>query len=788
LTDWQRRLLDGLGARFSSASADAPAELVWTNLPSSWGVFVFLGIVAAAVYAIFALYRRELASCPRWAKATLGGLRAACLMLLVVILLNPAVVHVEQRTLRPTIVVLRDASQSMNTVDALLAGTISRVETVNRVLASEDAKLVEQLASKGRIAIADFAEQVKWREGPEPLVAEGRETDLAAAIRQALAVGRPAAIVMLTDGQHTANYDPRAAAREAAARRVPLMIVGIGDPTRRQNVAVRSVSSVPQTWRGEPFEIEATIQFQGTEASEVLVELIEQRADDASNSGGAVVQSRQVPVPASESSQARVQFTHAAKADGAYIYRVRAHPPAGDALADDDMAVSNVVNVESREQVRVLLVAGSPTWDYRLLQKLLVRDKTMSLSCWLQSLDEDRAPDGTAPIRSLPRTKAELFAYDVLLLLDPDPRELDEAWVELVTEFVGQHGGGLFYMAGPKYTGQLLTTERTAGIARLLPVTFGDLKAQQVTALLATNQRAWPLSVPAASGDHPLLRFFPDREETVSLWNSLPGVLWSFPCQEAKPTAQVLVEHSDPTLRGRSGGRPLLVSGRFGAGQTVYLGMEGTWRWRKAGRQAEFFDKFWVQAVRSLVAGRSLAGRQRGMVQTDRDRYEIGERIVVTARLLDDSYEPLVAEMIDATVAASGQADEHLTLLPEPNRPGEYVGATTARRLGSHEISVNAAANGTGARGAHFHVELPSAETSQVWLNKPLLLELASLSGGRYFDVDQAGDVVRAVPDQTETIETRTPPEPIWDTGGMLLALVGLLCTEWLLRKRFQLL
>jgi hypothetical protein len=101
-------------------------------------------------------------------------------------------------------------------------------------------------------------------------------------------------------------------------------------------------------------------------------------------------------------------------------------------------------------------------------------------------------------------------------------------------------------------------------------------------------------------------------------WETLPGIFWSFPSDEPKPTANVLVEHSDPTLKKVVGSRPLLVSGRYGAGQVLYLGFNGTWRWRKAGRQAEFFDKFWIQAVRYLVEGRSLEGRRRGYVNGTR--------------------------------------------------------------------------------------------------------------------------------------------------------------------------
>ena len=97
-----------------------------------------------------------------------------------------------------------------------------------------------------------------------------------------------------------------------------------------------------------------------------------------------------------------------------------------DELAEDDnQLASAVVKVLSRERVRVLLVAGAPTWEYRLVQKLLSRDKTITVSCWLQTLDEERAQEGTRPITRLPITKEELFYYDVMMLFDPNPQEFD---------------------------------------------------------------------------------------------------------------------------------------------------------------------------------------------------------------------------------------------------------------------------------------------------------------------------------------------------------------------------
>jgi len=55
-------------------------------------------------------------------------------------------------------------------------------------------------------------------------------------------------------------------------------------------------------------------------------------------------------------------------------------------------------------------------------------------------------------------------------------------------------------------------------------------------------------------------------------------------------------------------------------------------------------------------------------------------------------------------------------------------------------------------------------------------------------EVNEINQLAAAVPNRVERVEERSSPRPLWDTPGMLLVLVGLLSTEWLLRKRFTLL
>jgi hypothetical protein len=177
-------------------------------------------------------------------------------------------------------------------------------------------------------------------------------------------------------------------------------------------------------------------------------------------------------------------------------------------------------------------------------------------------------------------------------------------------------------------------------------------------------------------------------------------------------------------------------------------------------------------------------------VQTDRDRYEVGEKINITARLQDPTYNPLDAPRIDATIQVGSDTPETVPLLPVPNQKGAFQVTVTARKTGINTVRINIPSG--EAEGATiempFTVELPSVETSQVWLDRPLLKDLAELSGGKYFDVSQLKELVAAIPNKSETIEVREKPDLLWDVRGMLIGLVALLGVEWFVRKQFKLL
>ncbi len=497
----------------------------------------------------------------------------------------------------------------------------------------------------------------------------------------------------------------------------------------------------------------------------------------------------ELTIPEGGDGQQRLAFTHVPEEPGMRSYTVRIAPVPDESNPDDNQPAAPLRVKVLDDNARILLISGTANWEYRALTRLFMREKMLNLSCWLQSLDQGREQQGNTPISVLPDTKEALFEYDVVIMIDPDPAEFDAAWVSLLSEFVREHSGGFLFMTGPINSGKFIMGDATGKIQEILPVSLGDVAALQADSLGSTYETQWPLGVVASNVDRPIMRFFPDAAESLMQWKKMPGVFWSFPASKPKPASRVLIEHSNPNLTRDQIPRPLLVTGQFGSGRTTYIGFDGTWRWRVKGYDGEFFKRFWIQTTRYLVEGRALAGKRRGVIESDRFRYQVGDRIRLNAQLREPNFDPLDEEEIKGLVTVPGSEPTVLTFTKVPNQTGKFEASIPASIPGNHTVSIELpGADSEVAIDADFTVMLPIRETQESWLDKPGLVELAQSSGGKYFDIDQTASLVAAVPSRIRRYETQSEPMPLWDNRSVLIALAVLLTLEWAARKKFKLL
>ena len=374
-------------------------------------------------------------------------------------------------------------------------------------------------------------------------------------------------------------------------------------------------------------------------------------------------------------------------------------------------------------------------------------------------------------------------------MLDPDPGEFNDEIIDLYKSFVSEHSGGFLYMPGPVNAGKFLSDSRTSSVIELLPVSLGDVGGMEVSGLLSLNNREWPLTIVSANADQPIMRFYEDPQKTLAQWKKLPGTYWSFPALEAKPATKVLIEHSDPTLRKKEIPRPLLVTGQFGTGRTTYLGFDGTWRWRTKGLDAEFFKRFWVQTTRYLIEGRSLAGKKRGQIETERFQYQIGDKIRLTATLREKNFEWMNDEKVKGILTyPNGEKKEVLFDLLE-NQKGIYETTVVAVNEGAYDVLIELEGNNNERVNinSNFMVVFPFQEIKETWLDSDKLKAIANTTGGGYYNPDEIAAIPDAIPDLSRKLSYDSPPMPIWDNRIVFSMLFLLLVSEWAFRKKYKL-
>lgn len=90
--------------------------------------------------------------------------------------------------------------------------------------------------------------------------------------------------------------------------------------------------------------------------------------------------------------------------------------------------------------------------------------------------------------------------------------------------------------------------------------------------------------------------------------------------------------------------------------------------------------------------------------------------------------------------------------------------------------------------GTDFEVQAPPGELANVRMDEPELRRLAERTEGQYFNCLTLDDLLSAIPEGHKVPLDTDPPMPLWNTWPVLALFIGLLLTEWLLRKRKRML
>jgi uncharacterized membrane protein len=432
----------------------------------------------------------------------------------------------------------------------------------------------------------------------------------------------------------------------------------------------------------------------------------------------------------------------------------------------------------ARDTMRVLHIAGHPSWDVRFLRQFLSSHPGVELiSFYLLVEAEDFAPHSREELALIPFPTDELFLRELgnfdLLIIHNFPLGtyflLTEKHLDRLRLFVEQ-GGALMFLGGDKAF-SLGGVEKTP-LADILPVALpaADEKPGYVEGPLKAHLAPGGLS-------HPVTTALVRGEEVPFSFSGLPPLAGANALGVPRPGSGVLAAVSSP-----SGTLPLIVTGKAQKGRILLVATDSLWKWAFPASlshdSSSFYRRFFMNALAWLtrdprmdeleimaLEGATLEGRETGATVCIKGAAEPGAVAEVRAEWRDvGGKQPAFRLELQAPLENSRCA----TVVLPPARAGAWM-VSGVVETDSREF-----------RGSSVVVLQRERETYVDQLTRRIRPMLAT--SFHPFMVDRPFSISLGT---RELTLARPVITPVWSSPYLFAFLLLLLVTEWYLRKRW---
>jgi uncharacterized membrane protein len=713
------------------------------------------------------------------------ALRAVSALLALFLLLEPAVQLLQTARVRNRFAVLVDGSRSMRF--PLTAGGPTRAEAAAAFVADHRSELA-RLAERVDLEWATFASELSPTDAAavaRGLPPTGGRTDLLGAL-QAAATGsgaarRLAGVLVISDGTDNAALAgglTAAARAELRAMGAPVNVVAVGQEAPR-DLAIERIAVDDFAFVRNTVTVEVTLRVHGFGQEALTLALRRE---------GAVV--AQAPVRLQPGvDRYLVPLAFAPDATGTFVFTVVAPVLPGEAVTENNQR-SFVLRV-IRDRVRVLLVAGRPSWDERFLRGLLKQDPNVDLVSFFILRTNNDAPGPQDQLSLIPFPVQEIFGpqlktFDAVILCNfayLPYRMLDiERFLPNLRDYV-RSGGGLAMVGGEQSFGE--GRYGVTPLAEVLPVESLDgagLVEEPVSPRLTAEGRR-----------HPITALGSGEAASAAAWEQLPALEFLNRTRPLPPGsgATVLLEAPGVLVDGRPA--PVVAVREVGTGRSLAVTTDGSWRWgfvaaeRGGGDRA--YRRFWGAALRWLVRDPDLSPLK---VEPDQPSVEPGAPVGLTLGLRGADFapapgRPITVELVNEdgrsvarrSVVSGPDGAARLELTPPAAGAYKVVARTeTAGGPGSPASPVETATTAVAVRGA-------GPEDADAVPRPELLSAVAELTGGASSALPGGGLPKLALIDPEVVEIGRRKDQPIWDRWWYLAGLAATLAAEWVLRRRW---
>jgi uncharacterized membrane protein len=726
------------------------------SFASAWPLWILYVLVAVGI-AIFAftLYRQR--HLPWWRKVIVGTLQTLLLATVLVMLWQPVLLVERVRDRENVVAVVMDASASM----AHGEGDKSRLQ--ESVAALQNGPL-DALRKSFGVRLFSFSGPVQTLKQLSDIPPPGSQTRIGDALNTVLQTGATtplSGVVIISDGGENGGTLSEERLAELATFGVPVHTVGVGPEKTPNDLELDSVTLADNASPGEVLNADVSIRHSAKGKTRLRVYDGEKllAATDITLTSDAGVTTQSIAVPAGDPGVRDLRFTL-------------------DPLPNERNTINNtrthVMDVTPRRR-NILYVEGEPRWEYKFIRRAADTDQSLRVASMVRATPNRYYRQGIEKPQELeggfPKKVEDLFAYDAIIIGSFEATALSSEQHEALKSFVDRRGGGLLMLAG--------RDGLSDGGWGLVPV------AQTLPAQLATTDtKSFALTSGKAvlteyGAESPITRLDDDATKNVKAWNDLPPFGDLEPVGKLKPGAIVLLD-------AKAGNKeiPLLMWQHYGRGTTYLLTTGSTWRWKmRTDHNDQRHYTFWRQLMHAIAAD----APPRMTLTTSSKVYNDQRRVPINAELRNEKFEPLNDATVALTVTSDDGVTQQVQMSPSGQGDGRYTASVDAASTGLYRVSMSAKAGNkdVGELQTHFRRDDGVVEHFRTQQNRPLLQRIADSTGGRYWRLDQLGDLPEAMKYSKAGIVERQTLE-LWNLPAFFLLLLLLKMGEWLLRLRWK--
>ena len=685
----------------------------------------------------------------------LEGMRMLAIAMVVALLWQPEWQKIIQPESKPQIVILHDASKSMETIDASNTSdmgpkVLSRAEAATKILASDDWRTLES-NGKNEVTRISFA-----KAAPDTIAG----TDINAALTDALKRhDNLRAVIMLSDGDHNIGTSPITAAQKMRMRDIPLFAIPVGSTKRLPDIEILTVAAPGYGIVGENVQIPFTIRSSLDREVRTVV-----RMRDESG----LEQLKNITIaPNSETYESMLWRI---RQEGSSTLQIFLPVHELELIPTNN---THKFSIAGRpEKIRALIVESLPRWEYRFLRNALSRDPGVELSCLL--FHPTLGPGGGPHyISAFPSKPEDLAPYDVIFLGDVGigNNQLTKEQCTLIRGLVENQASGVVFLPGSKGNQfSLLDTD----LADLMPVVLDDKQRKGIRDPLAA-----PLTLTSEGRSSLLTLLGENEEENPEIWRQLPGFHWHAPVIKAKAGAEVLAVHGNS--RGKFGATPLLVTKSAGNGKVLFMGIDSAWRWRR-GVEDLYHYRFWGQVARWMSYQRNMAAGKRVRVFFNPERPQPSDTVTLNANAFEPDGSPLRDGAVSVDLTSPDGRSQRLSLEKLESTWGSFSGRFKVDQPGTWKLRVTNHNDESNPLETSLIAQGSEIEKTGQPARPEVLEEITRITRGRIIQPDQIPSLINeinALP-QPRPIISRIP---LWSHWVTLTALIALLATFWTARK-----